>query len=271
MLHAIRALQTRLRHRAVVAKPGATPGSAVVCDRPGRQIDRLSSGGHDHRSRGRASPGGGLGGAARRQRGLSLLFALMALAAMSLAAAALVRSVDTGALVIGNLGFKQDATAAAAQGAEQAITWLQDNMGTNLQTDQPTKGYYAASRDMLDVTGQNLADPTRAVVDWVKDDCDSYASYGSCITASAELTLNDGANHARYVITRLCATEGNPSLVDCAFPFRSATSSGGNKGMVDYKVGRAVVAVSTQQYYRIVVRAQSARGTVAFTETIVQL
>ena len=206
-----------------------------------------------------------------RQRGLSLLFALMALAAMSLAAAALVRSVDTGALVIGNLGFKQDATAAAAQGAELAITWLQGNVGANLHTDRPASGYYAASRDMLDVTGQGSAAANRAVVDWASDSCDSYASYGSCIAASAELTLNGGANHARYVITRLCATEGDPSVVDCAFPLRSAASSGGNKGVVDYKVGKAVVAVSNQQYYRVVVRARSARGTVAFTETIVQL
>ena len=207
----------------------------------------------------------------RPQRGLSLLFALLALAAMSLAAAALVRSVDTSALVIGNLGFKQDATAAASQGAELAITWLQGNLGTNLHTDRPASGYYAASRDMLDVTGQGSAAATRAVVDWVGDHCDSYASYGSCVTASTELALNGGANHSSYVITRLCATEGDPSVVDCAFPFRSATSSGGNKGVVDYKVGKAVVAVSNQQYYRIVVRARSARGTVAFTETIVQL
>ena len=47
----------------------------------------------------------------RAQRGVSLLFALMALAAMLLAAVALVRSVDSGALVLGNLGFKQEATA----------------------------------------------------------------------------------------------------------------------------------------------------------------
>jgi hypothetical protein len=59
--------------------------------------------------------------------------------------------------------------------------------------------------------------------------------------------------------------------VDCAFPLHSATTSGGNKGVVDYKAGKAAVAVATLQYYRIVVRSQSARGTVAFTETIVQL
>jgi hypothetical protein len=206
-----------------------------------------------------------------RQRGLSLLFALVALAAVSLAAVALVRSVDTGALIIGNLGFKQDATSAAAQGAESAITWLQNNSGSGLYVDKPTSGYYAASRDALDVTGQGSTAANRAIVDWAGDSCASYSNYGSCVAASADLSFNGGANHARYVITRLCAVEGNPSLVDCAFPFRSSTSSGSNKGVVDYKTGKATMAVASQQYYRIVVRALSARGTVAFTETIVQL
>ena len=58
------------------------------------------------------------------QRGVSLLFALMALAAMLLAAVALVRSVDSGALVLGNLGFKQEATQAADRAAEVARAWL---------------------------------------------------------------------------------------------------------------------------------------------------
>lgn len=206
-----------------------------------------------------------------RQRGMSLLFSLLALAALSLAAVALIRSVETGSLVIGNIGFKQDATAAASQGAEAAITWLRANVGSNLHTDKVASGYYAASRDALDVTGQGSTAATRAVVDWAGNQCTVYDNFGSCIRASAELSLNSGANRARYLITRLCASEGDPTAVDCAFPLRSATTAGGNKGVVDYKAGKAAVAVSTLQYYRIVVRSQSARGTVAFTETIVQL
>ena len=206
-----------------------------------------------------------------RQRGMSLLFALLALAALSLAAVGLIRSVETGSLVMGNIGFKQDATAAASQGAESAITWLRANMGSNLHTDKADSGYYAASRDALDVTGQSSSAANRAVVDWGGDSCDTYDNFGSCVRASAELSLNGGANRARYLITRLCASEGDPAAVDCAFPLRSATTSGGNKGVVDYKAGKATVAVTTLQYYRIVVRSQSARGTVAFTETIVQL
>lgn len=212
----------------------------------------------------------------RRQRGVSLIFALIALVIISLAAVALVRSVDTSALVIGNLGFKQDATSAASQAAESAVAYLNANAGTTLHTDQAAAGYYATSRDALDVTGQGSTANTRAVVDWTGNGtgtCLLYAagSWGTCVRPSADISLNGGANTARYIITRLCAAEGAPSAVDCAVPTGSALTGGGNKGVQDYKAGKAQALVSNSQYYRIVVRSTSARGTVSFTETMVQL
>ncbi len=167
------------------------------------------------------------------QRGVSLVFALMALVVISLGAVAIVRSVDTGALVIGNLGFKQDATSAAAQAAE---------------------------------TGQSTASG-KTVVAW----SGSGSCSGNCVTPSPELTLNGGANKARYVITRLCAVEGDPTVIDCAVPIGAQLTGGGNKGVESYGKQKIETLVSTAQYYRIVVRATSARGTVSFTETIVQL
>lgn len=207
------------------------------------------------------------------QRGISLVFALMALVVISLAAVALVRSVDTSSLVIGNLGFKQDATAAASQAAEQAIAYLNAATATTLQADQAAAGYYASSLDSLDVTGQGYPpSKSRAVVDWTGDSCSLYPSggYGNCMAASPEVSLNGGNNKARYIITRLCATVGAPASSDCATPVGSALTGGGNKGTTDYKTGKVQVTVNNAQYYRIVVRATSARGTVSFTETMVQ-
>ncbi|HEY8878143.1 MAG TPA: pilus assembly protein PilX [Roseateles sp.] len=210
---------------------------------------------------------------ARGQRGVSLIFALMALVVISLGAVALVRSVDTTALVIGNLGFKQDATSAASQAADSAVAYLNTNAGTTLNTDHASAGYYASSRDSLDMTGQGSTSNTRAVVDWTgSGTCSLYASgsFGTCVSPSAEITLNNGANKARYIITRLCATEGAPTTVDCAVPLGTPLTGGGNKGAQDYKGGKAEVAVTNSLYYRIVVRATSARGTVSFTETMIQ-
>jgi hypothetical protein len=65
---------------------------------------------------------------ASRQRGVVLFFALVALVAMSLAAVALIRSVDTSTIIAGNLAFKQSATIGGDAGIEAAVTWL-DNLG----------------------------------------------------------------------------------------------------------------------------------------------
>ncbi|KQV87011.1 hypothetical protein [Pelomonas sp. Root1237] len=199
---------------------------------------------------------------------------MIALVVISLAAVALVRSVDTSSLVIGNLGFKQDATSAASQAAESAVAYLNANAGTNLHNDRAAAGYYASSRDSLDMTGQGSTSNARAVVDWTGGGaCSLYAagSFGTCVSPSAQISLNGGANTARYIITRLCAGEGAPSAVDCAVPTGSALTGGGNKGVQSYKDGKAQTIVTNSQYYRIVVRATSARGTVSFTETMVQL
>jgi Tfp pilus assembly protein PilX len=62
-----------------------------------------------------------------KQQGMVLFFALIALVVMSLAAVALIRSVDTNTMIAGNLGFKQSATVSADSGVETAIDWLGAN------------------------------------------------------------------------------------------------------------------------------------------------
>lgn len=210
---------------------------------------------------------------ARAQRGLSLLFALMALVVISLASVALVRSVDTASLVIGNLGFKQDATATAGRATELALNWLRANAGATLHTDNAARGYYAASRDNMDATGQDTAHKgMRAVVDWTgATDCSAFAkgSYATCMRSSAPVVL--GGNTVSWVITRLCAAEGNPNGLDCATPPGSSGLPGGNRGAISYGEGSLAMPFSSSQYYRVVVRVQGARGTTAFTETIAQM
>ena len=93
-----------------------------------------------------------------RQDGVSLLFALLALVVLSMAAVGLVRSVDTGLLVQGNLGFKQDGVAAAASGAEEALKWLEMQASGDLEKDYPAgSGYYATSNETLDLTGNRTS------------------------------------------------------------------------------------------------------------------
>ncbi|MDH6591955.1 type IV pilus assembly protein PilX [Variovorax sp. TBS-050B] len=219
----------------------------------------------------------------RAQRGVSLLFALLALVALSLATLALVRSVDTGALVLGNIGFKQDATVAGDQATREAIAWLKAN-AASLNNDAPAAGYYASTKELkadktkdapVDVTGQQQqAVANRKLVDW-SDEQDKkcpYAaagSFGSCELKSVNAAAVTGGNKARYVIFRLCAAEGSANddiNNSCAQPLASNTSASG-RGLIDYATPR--FSTTGGPYYRIVVRVLGARNTVGFTETIV--
>ena len=214
-----------------------------------------------------ASPRPGL----RAERGLSLLFALLALAALSLAAVGLVRSVGGGSLAVGNLGFKIDATTSADRGGEAAIAWLQaNNTGVTLDTNVAALGYYATSTDALDATGRNVAAATRAVVDWNNDNCASVSgTYSACVDASAVNTV--GGNSVSWVITRLCAAVGSKNDVtnSCATTLSSGTADDSASGGQSYGENGGFANTMTAPYYRIVVRSVGGRNAVSFTETIV--
>ena len=217
----------------------------------------------------------------RAQRGVSLLFALLALVALSLATLALVRSVDTSTLLLGNIGFKQDATAAADQASREAINWLTLNNAT-LNTDIPAGGYYASTQELasdgvtikppIDATGQQLASTAnRQLIDWDGNGCQTAVSgsYNGCsvLTASAG---NINGNTARYVVFRLCSKPGDfttDTSINCA-QRSSSSDSCGSKGALSYSDNPLACATSSA-YYRIVVRVLGTRNTASFTETIV--
>lgn len=204
------------------------------------------------------------------QRGVSLMFSLIALISLAFAAIALVRTVDTGSLVVGNIGFKQDATISSDLVANAALAWIgSQNTGTNLFADKPANGYFASSLDVLDPTGKGSIGNSRVLVDWNSDGC-AYATAGTfanCITPSAPSTF--GTNVGRWVITRLCTTAGSPSGAgnSCAVPLNKVSTETGG-GEVKYGGGVRFTPGSGGPYYRIIVRNVGARGTVSFTETI---
>lgn len=210
------------------------------------------------------------------QRGVSLIFALLALGAMLLAAVALVRSVDSGAIVLGNLGFKQEATQAADRATEVARAWLLAPGGVDLTADSPANGYYATSLDSLDPTGQYTTALNKlAVVDWDANNCASYpaGAIGPCQPAA---TCGTAANAcgtqvaARYLISRLCPLVGAVSAVNaCAKPASVALSEAAYRGEIRVGAGSPKPEAATTPYYRIIVRTVGGRGAVSLTETVV--
>lgn len=208
----------------------------------------------------------------RAQRGLSMLFALLTLAVLSLAAVALVRSVDSGALVIGNLGFKQDTTAAASVATERALDWLRANAGgATLNTNGAAgSGYYATALDGLDVTGRLTSTTNKmAVIDWLADGNCSYIdadARSACLAPRSEV-LPDGST-ARWLITRMCSTQGAVAAGNtCTRPRNTSVSAATERG--ELRPGGRITAPVQSPYFRVVVRTQGPRNTVSFTETIV--
>jgi len=140
-----------------------------------------------------------------KQRGVALFFALVCMVAIMLAAVALVRSVDTAALISGNLAFQQSATVSGDAGTEAAITWLAATEAANsamnvlidsahpFNANNAAAGYYAS------------LDPAKSLT----------ASSGACTArfcwtdADSKLLATDGSgNTTRYVIQRMCRTAG---------------------------------------------------------------
>lgn len=218
------------------------------------------------------------------QRGVSLIFALVALVVMLLGALALVRNVDTATQLLGNLGFKQDATSAADKVSRQAADWLVANKAA-LNSDIADKGYYASNqeyaadgitaRDPIDVTGNQLAGlAQRQLIDWEKNSCASAAagSFSACTIVPIDAVAVNG-NTASYVILRMCNKTGERGTegVTCSVPMNTSKTSSNDRGETNY----ANIQVSNsmaETYFRILVRIKGARNnTFSFTETIVHL
>src|SRR2546423_4728532 len=80
----------------------------------------------------------------RRQRGVTLFIALIVVVAMTMAAVAMMRSVDTATVVAGNIGFRQSAVNAADQGVQAAYAWIGANVGGGgINNDSPAGGLFS--------------------------------------------------------------------------------------------------------------------------------
>lgn len=205
----------------------------------------------------------------RAQRGVSLMIVLIALVIMSLAAVGLIRMVDTGSLVVGNVAFKQSTTSSADTAVEAAIIWIRDNnTGPTLYQNNTIAGYYASSLDELDVSGKSNR-TTRVLADWKANGC-AYAasgSYATCVTPTGE-NSNNGYTTS-YLITRMCKTVGDPNATGngCARPLANVSQSP-KRGELKYGEDKRF-ANASGPYFRIVVRSEGPRNTVSFTESYV--
>jgi type IV pilus assembly protein PilX len=206
------------------------------------------------------------------QHGLSLIFALLALVALSLAGVALVRSVGTGTLVLGNLGFKQSATASAETATQSAIATLQGLSDRTVNV--AASGYYASvDNNLLDATGQQLTSGSNAanrlLVAW-ESNCSYVSSNRSHCNFQPVTYASDSTagTSTQYVVFRMCHNSGAIDTQTCAMPTMSTADCAIKRGKVDY-ADYARFGCTASPYYRVIVRVVGERNTVSFTETIV--
>jgi len=190
----------------------------------------------------------------RNQTGVVLFIALIALVAMSLAAVALIRSVDTSTVIAGNLAFKQLATHSADTGLENAMTWLDTtskaNKAKNIMTDathalnitNATVGYYSNAAASLDLTD----DAT-----WTDAN-------------SSDAVTDATGNSIRYIIQRMCRTSNTvASTANCLFG-----SGEGDNG--ENLAGELSLSSSTASaMYRVTARVTGPRNTVSYIQAFV--
>jgi Tfp pilus assembly protein PilX len=210
-----------------------------------------------------------------RQRGVVLILTLIVLVAMTLAVIALVRSVDTGNVVAGNLAFRQGAVQTGDAGTEAAIAFLRTgNAGAAIanttlsNTDHPMgnpgDGYYAEIQN-LDMTGNGA--PGLARVNWEGNNCNGAPPAAGCVQPSATIQVIPGYT-AQYVIQRLCPGTGAMSQTNFCVTFQATGSQSPVRDAINYQNSGRLSAGATP-YYLITSRVLGPRNTVSYVEATV--
>lgn len=202
-----------------------------------------------------------------RQHGVVLFIALIALVVMSLAALALVRSVDTNALIAGNVAFKQSATSSGDYGLDSILAFIAAQDSPTVSTDPlhylnnshpaTSSGYYAivdtnnapTSTTLFNITDEaSWADPTKV------------GTVNSADLAAAGMTVN-------YVIERMCKTNNAvPNDTNCLLAAaQNNTGSGGG-----YQPGGPPPSTSGgAPLYRVTARIAGPQNTVSYVQAYI--
>jgi Tfp pilus assembly protein PilX len=203
---------------------------------------------------------------ASKQRGVVLFFALVALVAMSLAAVALIRSVDTSTLIAGNLAFKQSATSAGDAGIESAIAWLDTtsaNNGGKSVLGDPTHHFNITNLAARPGYHSNI-DPNLdlfAATTWNSSDNNNVLAGTDTATG----------NEIRFVIQRMCRLANQPAQ-DAECLFGGEYDPKGKESIKSYSevcVGDGCYIPGQSPLIRITARASGPRNSVSYVQAFV--
>ena len=167
---------------------------------------------------------------AHRQRGVVLFIALIVLVAMSLAGVSMMRAVDAGNKIAGNLAMRQSAANAAEFAFEQAMQQVSQMAGLGLaSSDNPSYGYSASYQDQQ----------------YYERDWNTAWDLGTEPTTG---------NSVAVFIDRMCANENCQQMGS----FTSAIDGVSHNSS-------SVIQV-TREHFRILARVTSPQGMITFIE-----
>lgn len=198
---------------------------------------------------------------ASTQSGFVLVIALIVLAAMTLAAAAMVRTVDTSTLLARNISFKRDAVNRNDVALEAAIN--QFRTGGPLAGNANT----LVSKPLENFSAIMLPTDTDGVPLVLKGNTTATFgtaptwSKGSAEPASISSAFALGMTPV-YLIERMCTAAGDALVGTCIVNGRAQT--GGT-------IPRGGVAQLFPPMYRITARVTGPRNTVSYVQAIFSL
>lgn len=212
------------------------------------------------------------------QRGLVLFFALLALAVMSIAAVALIRSVDTNALLSGNMVFRQSAGTAS----NVAMEGIAENIARKVALadsikHSPQVGYFAnCSRfdtqpDALVCDGSTLT-----TMEWN----DSNSSLAPSQTDGNDEIRNGKdrqGNEIRYVVERMCnyseaeINAGTAKSQASRCMMASSPNNGENcsHNVSNLELFKRCISSSDSPLYRVTIRIAGPKNTLTFMQSFI--
>jgi Tfp pilus assembly protein PilX len=197
----------------------------------------------------------------RRQSGVVLFVALIVMVAMSLAAIALIRSVDTTNAIVGNLAFRLASILPANASIEQAASGLFSDADIATVThivdkdnNLPAENYLACRQGMPLCPGP--AEDARGVPAVLQK-----KSTAATLTKKFDDTVQTGTQ-VTYLIERMCLQPGPPTAGNC-----DLVPPKGNPGDT---IGDAAAAGVSVPFYRVTVRVDGPKNTASFVQAMLR-
>jgi Tfp pilus assembly protein PilX len=200
----------------------------------------------------------------RRERGATLIIALIVLVAMSLAGIATMRSVDTSALVAGNIAFKESAVSGADQGIQAALAWL---VGVNGNTAVAPTLYGNMNIPGVSSTGYY------STVGQVDKDWTDPSNWSNAHALNGGLADAAG-NIVYYIVERLCTVDSCKPDDTCAgaYNYCSSTPDATTLSGEGLDMSRPQFFRRPPSYhYRVTARAVGPRNSVIIVQTHIGL